>query len=278
MAASNDLITQPGGLAIAEKFLRTFWVVNAYQGLMDHVRNRAELQNVGVGRLVILPATFAGSQRNMHQNYQDSMAIVQKEGKPDMFITITVNPKSPEITEHLLPHQKANDRPDIVCRVFLLKVKALKEDLFDNHLFGCVIAYVDTIEFQKRGLPHMHLLIFLAQQDKPRTPEDINRLVSAEIPNPQEHPELYQKVRKHMIHGPCGEMNPNCICMQDGYCKKNFPKPLNVGETQHNIDGFPLYRRRNRFITNVRGHGVNDSFVVPYIPTLLQKIRLSHQC
>ena len=245
--------------------------VNAYQGLMDHVRNRAELQNVGVGRVVILPATFTGSQRNMHQNYQDSMAIVQGEGKPDMFITITVNPKSPEITEHLLPHQTANDRPDIVCRVFLLKVKALKEDLFDNQLFGRVIAYVDTIEFQKRGLPHMHLLIFLAQQDKPRTPQDIDRLVSAEIPDPQEQPELYQKVRKHMIHGPCGEMNPNCICMQDGHCKKNFPKPLNVGEMQYDVDGFPLYRRRNRFITNVRGHDVNDSFVVPYNPTLLQK-------
>eukprot|EP00112_Aurelia_sp_Birch-Aquarium-sp1_P020718 Seg540.7 transcript_id=Seg540.7/GoldUCD/mRNA.D3Y31 product="ATP-dependent DNA helicase PIF1" protein_id=Seg540.7/GoldUCD/D3Y31 len=245
--------------------------VNAYQGLMDHVRNRAELQNVGVGRVVILPATFTGSQRNMHQNYQDSMAIVQKEGKPDMFITITVNPKSPEITEHLLPHQTANDRPDIKCRVFLLKVKALKEDLFERHLFGRVIAYVDTIEFQKRGLPHMHLLIFLAEQDKPRTPEHIDRLVSAEIPNPQEQPELYQKVRKHMIHGPCGEMNPNCICMLDGHCKKNFPKRLNVGETQYNVDGFPLYRRRNRFITNVRGHNVNDSFVVPYNPTLLQK-------
>ena len=88
--------------------------VESYQGLMDHVHRRAEAENVNVGRIVILPSTFRGSQRNIHQNYQDAMTIVTKYGKPDIFITMTANPKWPEISENLLPNQRANDRPDIV--------------------------------------------------------------------------------------------------------------------------------------------------------------------
>jgi len=49
----------------------------------------------------------------MLQNYQDAMAIVAKFGKPDLFITMTCNPKWREIEENLLPGQQASDRPDI---------------------------------------------------------------------------------------------------------------------------------------------------------------------
>ena len=242
-----------------------------YQGLMDHIRREADQNDLGVGRVVILPSTFTGSPRNMHQNYQDAMSIVRKKGKPDLFITVTVNPKSPDITNHLLPHQTAVDRPDLVCRVFQLKIKAIKDDLLKEDLFGRAVGYVNTIEFQKRGLPHMHLLLFLADHDKPRTPADVDRLVSAEIPNPDQQPELYQKVKNHMIHGPCGELNPNSPCMENNQCQKGYPKPLHVRDTQFNVDGYPLYRRRGQFTAHVRGHEVNDSFVVPYNPILLQK-------
>ncbi len=73
--------------------------IECYQGLMDHIRREADQNDLGVGRVVILPSTFTGSPRNMHQNYQDAMSIVRKKGKPDLFITVTVNPKSPDITK-----------------------------------------------------------------------------------------------------------------------------------------------------------------------------------
>ncbi len=111
----------------------------------------------------------------------------------------------------------------------------------------------------------MHLLLFLADHDKPRTPADVDRLVSAEIPDPDQQPDLYQKVKNHMIHGPCGELNPNSPCMESNQCQKGYPKPLHVNETQYNVDGYPLYPRRGRFTVQVRGHEVNDSFVVPYL-------------
>jgi hypothetical protein len=60
----------------------------------------------------------------MIQNYQDGMAICRVFGAPDLFITFTCNPKWDEITEALLmePGQKHADRPDIVTRVFKMKI------------------------------------------------------------------------------------------------------------------------------------------------------------
>ena len=141
--------------------------VESYQGLTDHIERRAQAEDAQLGCIVILPSSFEGSERSMYQKFQDAMTIVTKHGKPDIFLTITANPKWPEIQENLLPHRSANDRPDIVSRVFNLKLKDLLCDLLERDILGHVTAYVYTIEFQKRGLPHAHMILFLADADKP---------------------------------------------------------------------------------------------------------------
>jgi hypothetical protein len=85
----------------------------------------------------------------MHMLYQDSMAIVRHFGKPDLFITMTCNPKWPEIQE-VLAGQSAADRPDLTARVFKLKLKALFNDIKGGAL-GRPVADIHTIEFQKVG-------------------------------------------------------------------------------------------------------------------------------
>jgi hypothetical protein len=45
----------------------------------------------------------------MAQRYQDSMAIVREEGKPDLFITFTANPKWTEVMRMLEPGQQPHD-------------------------------------------------------------------------------------------------------------------------------------------------------------------------
>ena len=60
-----------------------------------------------MGRHVILPATFEGSPRSMHQHYLDAMAIVLNVSKPDLFITFTCNSQWPEIQNELYPGQRA---------------------------------------------------------------------------------------------------------------------------------------------------------------------------
>jgi hypothetical protein len=103
--------------------------VEKYTGLMDHLQSDAAAQGLLPGRTVILPSSFQGSPRNMAQNYQDAMAIVRKFGKPDYFITMTCNPKWPEITENLQHGQAAEFRPDLVARVFKIKLEELLADI-----------------------------------------------------------------------------------------------------------------------------------------------------
>lgn len=212
--------------------------VDYYKGMMDYVNNGAS----DTSKPIILPSTFQGSPRNMRERYHDAMAMVTKFGKPDLFITMTCNPNWPEIKNNLFEGQTASDRPDLVARVFNLKLKAMLEDILKGKVFGEVVAYVYSIEFQKRGLPHAHILIIL--KNKIDTPNKIDQYVSAEIPEEAKENGLYNKVMKHMIHGPCGILNPQSPCMEDGICTKGFPKAFNE-ETVINRREYPLYKKRS---------------------------------
>ncbi|KAF0688715.1 Uncharacterized protein FWK35_00039352, partial [Aphis craccivora] len=153
---------------------------DAYQGLVDHINQQLHVDEIdSVGRRMILPSTFVGGPRYMKQCYHDAMAIVRKYGKPDLFITFTCNPKWPEIVENIPSWLKANDRPDLVARVFHAKLKELMRDITVNKIFGNIGAYVYTIEFQKRGLPHAHLLIILNEDSKLHTADDVDNVVCA---------------------------------------------------------------------------------------------------
>ncbi len=90
---------------------------------MDHINSEAATRNLTPGKIVVLPSSFAGSPRAMQQNYQDAMAIVTQYGRPDLFLTFTCNPKTPEILENKLPNQQSADRPDITARVFQQQLK-----------------------------------------------------------------------------------------------------------------------------------------------------------
>jgi hypothetical protein len=212
------------------------------QGLEDAAANGTDLAEVGIR--VVLPTSFIGGPRQMSQSYHDAMAIVRYCGKPDLFITMTANPKWEEITSALLPGQTAQDRPDLVARVFRLKFEALIALLTEECVFGKYAAHVYTIEFQKRGLPHAHLLLIPQAPYKPRNPTDYDRIVSAELPDKTLLPELHETVTSCMLHGLCGSANPTAPCMKDGKCSKQYPKPYAETTTSDN-DSYPIYRRRD---------------------------------
>ena len=130
----------------------------------------------------------------MQQNFQDAMAIVSKYGKPDLFLTFTCNPRSSDILEALPQGQRAEERPDIVSRVFKSQLQELLHDINVRHVLGIALAHVYVIEFQKRGLPHCHLLIILSEETKLRDGPDIDSVICAEIPDPVEEPELFDVI------------------------------------------------------------------------------------
>ncbi|GES80818.1 LOW QUALITY PROTEIN: uncharacterized protein LOC114645498 [Rhizophagus clarus] len=249
-----------------QKHLRT----EIYSGLQDII-SEEDINTGNIEKKVILSSSFTGSARYMQQLYQDSMAIVRKFGKPDLFITVTCNPKWPEITNELLPNQQASNRPDLVARIFKLKLKLITNNLFKKGVLGKVIAYVYVIEFQKRGLPYAHILMILASENKPKTPEVFNKLVYAKIPDRNLQLLLFETVNKNMVHGPCGVVNSQSPCMINGKCSKNYHREF-VSITSINKYGYPLYRRRNNGHTITKGNNTLDNrWIVPYNPYLFQK-------
>lgn len=240
-----------------------------YKGLQDYMLN--DEQGFAPGVPVILPSTFIGSPRNMIQNYQDAMCIVSRFGKPDLFITFTCNPKWKEIVDNMKPYEQVCNRPDLVARVFYAKLYLLLDDLLKHHVLGIVLADVHVIEFQKRGLPHAHILLILREADKVRDPAHVDSIVCAEIPDPEQDPELHAIITQSMIHGPCGQMNLQSPCMDGDKCSKKIPKDF-VDETILNVNGYPLYRRRNNGRTILKNNFFLDNrWVVPYNKWLSKK-------
>ncbi|CAB3251817.1 unnamed protein product [Arctia plantaginis] len=205
----------------------------------------------------------------MHEYAQDAMTYVRNYGTPDLFITFTCNPKWTEIEREL----------DIIARVFQQKLKVMMDVLTKYRVFGDTRCYMYSVEWQKRGLPHAHILIWLLNKLHSNEVDDI---ISAEIPDPVTDPHLHDIVTTQMVHGPCGALNPLSPCMADGKCTKRYPRPL-VAETVTGNDGYPVYRRRSKedngrtIKIKVQNQEIEigNELIVPYCP-LLSRIFETH--
>jgi len=160
----------------------------------------------------------------MVQNYQDAMAICRWAGCPDAFVTFTCNPQWLEIKRALPLGHQPQDRPDLVTRVFKIKLKELINDIHKKHILGRTIARIYVVEFQKCGLPHAHILIFFTEDCKPHTVVDIDHMISAELPKLEINKLAHKTVARCMMHGPCSAAFPNAPCMEEGKCKKKYPR------------------------------------------------------
>lgn len=149
-------------------------------------------------------------------------------------------------------------------------------------MFGRYAGSVYPIEYQKRGLPHLHLLLSLHPDDRARfrNIESIDQIISAEFPSVEDDPDgkLFDIVSSTMIHGPCGEFNPGALCMVEGgdgrmQCSKQFPKVCRE-TTMVQENGYPFYRRRkyrrthsipDRRFPGLR-YEIDNQWVVPHNP------------
>ncbi|XP_054801554.1 uncharacterized protein LOC129305587 [Prosopis cineraria] len=190
--------------------------VDLYQGLSD-VLFKGEINASVTGKRVILPSSFTAW---------------------------------PEIQRFCAKNSlHPSNRPDILYRVFKMKLQSLLQVIKQEKIFGRI--KVDPA-------------------DKIKDAEHVDELISTEIPNKNTSPLLYDLVASYMIHGPCGHSNPRSPCMKDGKCSKYFPKKF-VEETILNDNGYPTYRRRNDGRTVERkGTPLDSRYVVLYNPRLLE--------
>jgi hypothetical protein len=196
-----------------------------YSGLEDAVdHGEQDVSLHDVSHRIVLPLSYTGGPRYMNQRFQDAIAVAHHFHGFDLFITFTCNSHWHEITQALLPGQIPSNCPDIIVRVFNMYKKNLVRELHNDGIFGTSLAYVYTIEFQKRGLPHMHLLLSLAPSFRPTTPKEVDSIICARWPDHDKNPRLFDIVKCNMVHGPCGQWKPDASCMKDGKCSKRFPK------------------------------------------------------
>ena len=139
------------------RFNQTKLRAEEYIHLKDAIRDDNDTSEIG--QLIILPSSFTGGMRYMHERTQDAMTYVRCHGRPDLFITFTCNPKWPEIDSQLMPGQKSQGRHDLLARVFRRKVAILMDLIVKGCIFGKTRCYMYTIERQKRGLPHTHTFL-----------------------------------------------------------------------------------------------------------------------
>jgi len=123
-----------------------------------------------------------------------------------------------------------------------------------------------TVEFQKKGLPHAHILLWLDGESKLKNSTDIDKVILADL-----YPKLEKVVASYMIHGPCRPARYNSPCMKEGRCSKFYPKKFK-SSTSIDEDGYPCYRRldNGRFVEK-NGIKLDNRSVVPYNPPLLMR-------
>nr|XP_027088479.1 uncharacterized protein LOC113709824 [Coffea arabica] len=104
------------------------------------------------------------------------------------------------------------------------------------------------------------------------SPKEYHQIVSAELPDRIRSPYLFSLVVKHMLHGPCGSLNPKSPCMRQNHkCKNNYPKDF-CDFTKHGKSSYPLSRRRDDGNSvMIRDHQLDNRWVILYNAYLLAK-------
>lgn len=70
-----------------------------------------------------------------------------------------------------------------------------------------VVTVMYVVAFQKRGLPNVHMLIWLDAASKVFLKKIVDKFISTEILDPIKDPIGYAAVKMFMMHGPCGLQN-----------------------------------------------------------------------
>uniref|UniRef100_A0A915E5Z2 Helitron helicase-like domain-containing protein n=1 Tax=Ditylenchus dipsaci TaxID=166011 RepID=A0A915E5Z2_9BILA len=264
----------------------------SYSGLQDYLNNTKEQLGASIGRQIVLPSTYTGGPRYMLNGYNDAMCICSEFGIPDLFITMTCDPTHPDILKNIPSGDKPNNHPGICNRVFRQHCEKVLEvlnckDKKKGGIFGRMTAFCYTIEFQKRGLPHMHLLLTVDEEGKKYLRDNVDEVLSARVCLCGDENCF---INARMIHGPCGLENPKCPCMKsrlcpdcnskpkrdrpadcedcagmEKYCSKGFPQPFSE-KTDLSGHGYAKLKAPIGESVKVGNRTIDNSMVVPHSP------------
>nr|GEU38903.1 ATP-dependent DNA helicase PIF1-like [Tanacetum cinerariifolium] len=105
--------------------------------------------------------------------------------------------------------------------------------MMQNYQDAMALCLVYVIEFQKRGLPHTHILLWLEENSKCKTAAQIDNIISAELPSLTKDPDGYKVVTDYMLHGPCGKDEKYAPCTIEGPDRATTVIQENVRKGDH---------------------------------------------
>jgi hypothetical protein len=89
-------------------------------------------------------------------------------------------------------------------------------------------------------------------------------MISVELPNLETNKLAHETITRCMMHGPCGAAFPNAPCMENGKCKKQYPRKFQY-EMVTDVNEYPIYQRRDtRRPILVHGIELDNRWVVPH--------------
>lgn len=176
-----------------------------------------------------LPPSVTGSSSYWRKGLLDLLALVSELGTPHLFVTLTAHEHGWSDLEPALNGTPAVHCPAEVVRHFWRRFRLLLKRIHGGLVFGPVSDTWFRLEYQHRGSPHIHMLVWLRNP-----PKDLCRFVCGRIPQRPKHlsadenaqfDRLLQLVRAHQLHE---HSHKYCLTQpfRDGQCCDGFPARL----------------------------------------------------
>ena len=187
-----------------------------------------------------------GTKQYWFLRHSELKCMIREWGSPTLFLTFScAEYESPDITEFLIkvnnvpPNYNIGklcvEDPISVSRKFSLKFHAFfRKVLINGEVLGKVDHFYWKKEYQNRGAPHYHVLLWI--RDAPvidrDEPEDvlkwIQERITCHIPDKDGSPELHRLVTRYQLHKCTKYCKRRKKCGQSYItrCRFNFPRPV----------------------------------------------------
>lgn len=195
--------------------------------------------------------TLRATPSYWHKTILDLYAMIRQIGCPTFFASFSAAELShwPEFIEAIKAQQggKVNfhdldwetkceilrSNPVTTMRMFDKRVEGLFKYLINSPAqpLGEVTDYFYRVEFQHRGSPHIHALVWTSfnfdmDKDEQILTDFIDKYISAKLPDPDKDPELYKLVSEVQMHS--RNHTKTCRKNKNRGCRFGFPQcPIN---------------------------------------------------
>uniref|UniRef100_A0A914H7H4 Helitron helicase-like domain-containing protein n=2 Tax=Globodera rostochiensis TaxID=31243 RepID=A0A914H7H4_GLORO len=190
------------------------------------------------------------------REYANCMTICREFGPPDLLVTFTMSPDCPEL-QAMLGMREENNSSGLTAQILCAGSSWTNSKNFTktspNAAFSVLfVLEVEVVLNPYSGLPHVHTAIILdwdrmRNMGKIQTPADyIDEYICAEIP-PNPTGRTKEAAQQRALHKTITTKNIHTCstkhCLQDGKCRKHFPKPFEY-DNMHSENAYPRYKRR----------------------------------